>query len=210
VRLWDAQLGKKLAEVCHAEEVYGVTFSADGKRLAYSDLHCNVILSDAGTLAPQGSVALTEFFLLARMQEVTGLRQLRFTPDGTSLLAVGCKPSTGGFVEGVPLWVEVDLASGKVRESVKMGGAKDGFVLDLARHPEGFHLGALSGQPGAKEPFFSDATLANCQSVALHPAGQLAVVACTSKGSNGNGKPVTKDGQYLANTSPLHFFAIQS
>ncbi len=219
VRLWDARDGKKITEVHHAEEVYCVAFSNDGKRVACSDLHCNLILAEAETLKQQSRVALAEFFLLSRMQEVTGLRQLRFAKDDATLVAVGSKPSSGGFVEGAPLWVEVDLSSGKARESVKIGAAKDGFILDIARHPAGFHLGALSGQPGmgrliffnegAKEPFFSDPSLANCQSVAVDPTGKLAIVACTSKGSNGNGKPLTKDGQYLPNTSPLHCFALQ-
>jgi WD40 repeat protein len=220
VRLWDARDGKKIAQIQHPEEVYCVAFSNDGKRVAYSDLHCNVTLAEAETLKQQSRTALAEFFLLSRMQEVTGLRQLRFTKDDATLLAVGSKPSSGGFVEGAPLWVELDLASGKPRESVKMGAAKDGFILDIVRHPDGFHLGALSGQPGmgrliffkegAKEPFFSDPSLANCQSVAVDPTGKLAVVACTSKGSNGNGKTLSKDGQYLPNSSPLHCFSLHS
>jgi hypothetical protein len=48
----------------------------------------------------------------------------------------------------------------------------------------------------------------NIHSLAWHPDGKRFVVAGTNGGSNGNGRPLDKDGKYLTNQSPLHVFAL--
>ena len=100
----------------------------------------------------------------------------------------------------------------------KFGAAKDGFVLDAAWHPGGYLILVTSGQPGngkimflrpgEKEPFFTHTNVANCHSVTLHPDGKRFAVMAMNKGSNGNGRQLTKDGQYAGNTSPVHLFEI--
>jgi hypothetical protein len=63
---------------------------------------------------------------------------------------------------------------------------------------------------GEKEPFFTNTAVANCHSVTLHPDGKRFAVAAMNKASNGNGRQLTKDGQYLGNNSPVHLFEIQT
>ena len=219
VRLWDAESGRKIAELQHSLPVYALAFHPSAGELVFSDVRGD---SHVATLAPFKTVraiSVPDFFLLARMQEVSGLRQLRFSDQGATLLAAGAKPSTGGFVEATPMLVRIEFSSGKVLDTVKIGTPKDGFMLDLDSDPRGFHAVALSGQPGAgrlvflkagdKEPFFSDPSPANCQSVTFHPRGNLLVVAATNKNSSGNGKPLSKDGAYEANTSPLLLYRLE-
>lgn len=81
-------------------------------------------------------------------------------------------------------------------------------------HPDGFLLAVTSGNPGTgkllfhrlgdEQPFFSTTKMANCHSVSLHPDGRRLAVVATSKGSNGNGRRVDKDGNYIGNSSPVH------
>ena len=153
------------------------------------------------------------------MQDVAGLRVLTFLDGGRTLLAAGCDPEGGGFVQGVPVLLEFDFATGKPSREVRLGTTKEGFVLDVAWHPDGFLIAVTSGQPGSgklvylrpgeKEPSYTrTAGLANCHSVALHPDKRRFVVTSTNGGSNGNGRRLTADGEYPGNTSPLHLFEI--
>ena len=219
IRLWDAATGKKLAELQHTEPVFALTFHPDGKQLVFADLHSKIHILSVSPFQPVRSIETAEFFLLSRMQEVSGLRRLRFSEDGTTLFAAGAKPSSGGFVEATPMIVRIEFSSGKTLETLKIGAPKDGFVLDLDWHAKGFHAAAFSGQPGvgrlalikpgAKEPFFADTNPSNCQSVTLHPGGELLVVVATNKNSGGNGKRIAKDG-YPANNSPLVLYRLEA
>ncbi len=159
------------------------------------------------------------FYKLSQAQDVAGLRVLLFVDGGRTLLAAGCYPEGGGFVQGVPVLAQFDFDTGKPSGEVRLGAAKDGFVHDVVWHPGGFLIAVTSGQPGsgklaflrpgAKEPFHTRETgLPNCHSVALHPDQRRFVVTSTNAGSNGNGRRLTKDGEYPGNTSPLHFFEI--
>jgi hypothetical protein len=220
VRLWDAETGRKISELQHPQSVYALAFHPAGAELVFSDVRGDIHVAALAPFKTVRTIHAPDFFLLARMQEVSGLRQIRFCDEGNTLLAAGAKPSTGGFVEATPMLLRIEFSSGKTLETVKIGAPKDGFMLDLDWHPKGFHAVALSGQPGTgrlvllkagdKEPFFSDPSPANCQSVTLHPRGDLLVVAATNKNSSGNGKPVSKDGEYQANTSPLLLYRLEA
>ena len=63
-------------------------------------------------------------------------------------------------------------------------------------------------RPEEKAPFLTEKKLANPHSLSWHPDGKQFAVAATNGGSNGNGRPVGKDGKYLGNKSPIHLFAI--
>ena len=186
--------------------------------LVFGDFFSKIQVAPTDLRSVIREIDASGLYLLSRMQDVTGLRVLRFSPDGNTLFAAGCKPAGGGFVKGTPNAITFDYPSGKAKETTVIGGESDGFFLDLAWHPGGFYIAPLSGQPGSgqivfvrpgeKTSFFADKSMANCQSVALHPGGKLFVAAGTNKGSNGNGKPST-EGPYLSNNSPLHLFALE-
>lgn len=104
-------------------------------------------------------------FSVSRLQDVCGLRVVTFIDGGKTLLVGGCEPAGGGFLEGAPVLVKFDTATGKKQSEWKFGAAKDGFVLDVAAHPDGYLIAVTSGQPGSgkilflrpgeKEPFYT-------------------------------------------------------
>ena len=219
VRVWNSADGKPVAKHEHTSDVFTLTFTPDGKQIVFGDLFAKLSVLDfkAGKVARQFDASA--FYKLSRMQDVAGLRVLSFLDEGRTLLAAGCDPEGGGFVEGAPVVLQFDFSTGKQSRDVRLGGAKEGFVNDVAWHPGGFLIAVTGGQPGSgklvflrpeeKEPFFTRASgLANCHSVALHPDKRRFVVTSTNAGSNGNGRTLTKDGEYPGNRSPLHLFEI--
>jgi hypothetical protein len=149
-----------------------------------------------------------------RMQDVGGVRCLAFDRAGATLACAGGQPSGGGFVQGVPLLLFFEWASGKATQSLKIGGEADGFVLDVAWHADGFAMAVTSGQPGNgklffhrlgdAQPFFLTPAMPNCHSLAVHPGGTRLVVSATNGGSNGNGRVLGANKEYPGNWSPLH------
>ena len=217
VRVWTTA-GKLVAEHRAEEEVFAVTFAPEGKVVAFGDLKGRVKTWDFGTKQMVREFDAAVLFMVSRLQDVCGLRVLAFIDGGKSLVVGGCEPAGGGFLEGAPVLVKFDTATGKKQTEWKFGAAKDGFVLDVAWHPGGYLILVTSGQPGSgkimflrpgeKEPFFTHTNVANVHSVTLHPDGKRFAVAAMNKASNGNGRQLTKDGQYAGNTSPVHLFEI--
>ncbi len=217
VRIWTTA-GKLVAEHRAEEEVFAVSFAPAGKLVAFGDLKGRVKTWDFGTKQVVRDFDASVLFHLSRLQDVCGLRVVTFIDGGKSLLVGGCEPAGGGFLEGAPVLVKFDTATGKKQTEWKFGAAKDGFVLDVAAHPAGYLILVTSGQPGSgkimflrpgeKEPFFTHTALANCHSIALHPDGRRFTVSAMKGGSNGNGRPKTADGSYPSNTSPVHLFEI--
>jgi WD40 repeat protein len=219
LRVWDAETGKPLGECPLGEDLYAIAVRADGSQVAVADARARVHLIDAAKLERSNSFPVEEMYILSRMQEVGGIRSIRFTKDGQHVLASGSKPTSGGFVEALPRIIPISVADGSLGESWKISTGKDGFVLDMQSHPSGAELIAVSGQPGtgrialfapnATEPSDSNTTPPNCQTLAIHPSGKYVIVAATSRGG-GNGKSLSPDGRYLRNTSPLHLFGLRS
>jgi hypothetical protein len=155
-------------------------------------------------------------FKVDRIQEVGGVRCLAFDQTGSKLYCGGAEPRTGGFVQATPLLFIYDYARGKRWHSWKGANDNEGFIHDLALHPDGFLMAVTSGQPGQgrllflvpgdARLFFMTPKMANCHSLDLHPDGRRLAVAATNANSAGNGRPNTKDGQYPANWSPIHFW----
>ncbi len=217
VRIWTTA-GKLVAEHRAEEEVFAVTFAPEGKVVAFGDLKGRVKTWDFATKKLVRDFDASVLFSVSRLQDVCGLRVVTFIDGGKSLLVGGCEPAGGGFLEGAPVLVKFDTATGKKQSEWKFGAAKDGFVLDVAAHPDGYLLLVTSGQPGSgkilflrpgeKEPFYTHTAVANVHSVTLHPDGKRFAVTAMSKASNGNGRPKTADGAYPGNTSPVHLFEL--
>ena len=218
VRIWNSSDGALVTTHEHAADVFAVTFTPDGTHLVFGDLFGRLFALDsgAGKIVREFDAGL--FYKLSRLQDVGGLRTLTFLAGGSTLVAGGCQPENGGFLEGAPLVLGFDFNTGKLVSETRPGGVKDGFIHDLAWHPIGFLVAVTSGQPGAgklvflnpgeKEPTYTNGSMANCHAVALHPNGRRIVVTSTNRDSNGNGRLTTKDGQYPTNSSPLHLFEV--
>jgi WD40 repeat protein len=218
VRLWNPADGRKVAEFDAKADLLSVCFAPDGKAVFAGDLFGVVRAFEV----PGGKVARTfeakELHKTDRIQDVGGVRCLLLSPDGKTLFAAGGEPKTGGFVQAVPLLLAFDLATGKRVGQYKGAGDNEGYVTDLAWHPDGYVVGTTSGQPGQgklffwkpgeEQPFFAGGKLPNCHSVAVSPAGDRLAVSATNANSSGNGRPKGKDGEYPANTSPVQLWAV--
>jgi hypothetical protein len=113
-----------------------------------------------------------------------------------------------------------DFASGQLQQQFTYGEPKDGHIEDIAIAPNGQSLAVASGVPGnglllfhnagEKAAAFVSSKLPNCLSIALHPGGKQFVVTSTNKGSSGNGRRLTQEGDYPGNNSPIHLFELPS
>jgi WD40 repeat protein len=198
--------------------VMAVLFAPDGKSVFAGD-QFGVVREFA---VPTGKVLRTfeakELHKLDRIQDVGGARCLLLSGDGKTLFVGGTEPKTGGFVQGTPLLIAFDLATGRRVGQFKGTNDNEGYVTDLAWHPDGYVIGTTSGQPGqgkfffwkpdAEKPFFQGGKLPNCHSVALHPDGDRIAVSATNANSSGNGRVKSKDGEYPANSSPIQLWSV--
>lgn len=216
VRLWDAKAGKKTGEVAAKADVLSVCFAPDGKSVVAGDLFGVVREFD-----PAGKVLRTfeakELHKTDRVQDVGGARCLLLDADGKTLFVAGGEPKTGGFVQAIPLLIAFDRTTGKRLSSWKGASDNEGYVTDLAWHPNGSAVATTSGQPGqgkllfwkpgAAAPSFA-AAKPNCHSVAVSPDGARVAVAMTNANSSGNGRVKSKDGDYPNNSSPIQFWTV--
>ena len=218
VRLWNLDDGKPLREAALGIDLFSIAVAPGGKSLAVGD-HFGTIHELVGaTLKPMRKLEVKELHLLDRIQDVGGVRVLAFKPDGKSLFVAGSAPKSGGFVQGFPLVVELEWATGKRVSQWKGAADNEGFVHDLLWHDSGVLAGVTSGQPGQgklfvwkpgdAKPSFESAKLPNCHSLARHPDGKRLAHSGTNANSSGNGKVKGKDGDYPANTSPIQLWTV--
>jgi WD40 repeat protein len=150
------------------------------------------------------------FYQLNRIQDCGGVRVLRFSQDGETLVCGGQKTPGGGFATGVPLVLLLDWETGKPRMEMPVGAENDGFVYDAQFHPGGFLMTASCAmpkcghlwfwQPGDKEPFYVNKQIANGRSLSLHSDGRRLAVL-TSESQNANGR---KEGEYRGGSAKIH------
>jgi len=219
VSLWDAASGKKLADLAdHKEEVFSVAFSPDGKTLASGDFMGTIKLWDVAARKHTADLDGKLFWALKLLQDVGGVRVLRFTPDGKSLAAGGLQPSNGSTVQGIPTLVVYDLTTKKQTTKLEFGQTKDGFITDLVMHDDGYWILTTSGvtgngklmflKPGEKTPYYETTKLLNLHAAALMPDGKRLLVVRVNAKSSGNGRVKSPDGTtaYPGNYSPLVMF----
>jgi len=133
VRVWNSADGKPVAKHEHTSDVFALTFTPDGTQIVFGDLFAKISVLDfkADKIVRQFEAA--PFYTLSRMQDVAGLRTLMFLDGGRTLLAAGCNPEGGGFVQGIPVLMEFDFTTGKQSREVRLGTTKEGFVHDVVR-----------------------------------------------------------------------------
>lgn len=162
-KLWDAATGRPVREMRgHAERtpthfpsmLYGLTFSADGTKLATADKVGKVIVWDVATgnqLGTCESPGMYTWDAVQRLHSIGGARSVAFSPDGR-LLAVGGIGKIGNIdhLEGkarVEVFTVADGRSQWVWESDKFKGlvnrlqfAADGsWLLAAGGAGEGFY-----------------------------------------------------------------------
>jgi len=217
VHLWDHS-GKRLATWSGSEEIFALAIHPSGERVVFGDAKGIARVWDLKSKEITFDFVLQDFFKLSRLQDVCGLTHFLFVEEGRSLLAVGCSPTDGGNMQGIPTIDLIDLASGESRRRIQFGVENDAFITDAAWHPDGFVLCATSGVTARgsmvflrldeDEPFYTHTKIVNIHSLALHPDNERFLVTGTNRSSNGNGRRLNKEGEYAGNNSPIHFFEL--
>ncbi len=214
VRLWDAATGAKQREIAAEDDLLALAFHPSGA-LVTGNLHGLVQVWDAGKVTK--AFDAKEFFLVDRIQDVGGVRCLGFDPEGKTLYAGGSIPKSGGFVQGIPLLLTFDWATGKRGPSWKGAADPEGYIHDLHVRKSGEAIAVTSGQPGNGKVLFWTpgdappsfvAAKPNCHSVDVSPDGTKLAVSATNANSSGNGKVKGKAGEYPANTSPIYLWTL--
>jgi len=205
----------------HKEDIYTLAVHPSGKWVVSGDLRGRIIQWDVATGKIVKEFDAADFYLLHRLQDITGVRKLNFDEEGTTLVLAGGIPTGGGNVRGRARIRSWDFSSAKVKHDFEIGDeGKDVFAHDFALHPDGYIITATTGQPGQgnlilvrpgeKEPIFkSNKGTVNCHGVALSPDHKQFAVTTTNKGSNGNGRRLDKEGKYANNSSPIYLFSLE-
>jgi len=221
VRAWSSADGALKAELTARDadgdnaDLYAVALHPDGHSLVAADLQGTLRRWQIESGELQAEARIESLHLYERIQDVAGVRTLRFHDGGRTLLVGGGQPQNTGTVQAVPVLCELAWPTLEVQRTVTLGEARDGFVFDLAWHPGGCWAVVCSGtpgqgkflllRPGEDAPLFASSRLSNCHSIDIDAAGRI-LVAATNKRSQGNGAVKDKDGNYLGNSSPLHIF----
>ena len=219
VRIWSAVDGRPVAEFPqHEHDLCRVTMHPDGRSLISGDLHGTLRHFDIASKKCVRESKFEKMHLYDRIQDVPGIYHLGFDTGADTLICAGGQPTRTGNHQGIPILHLVDWKDLKTRKSIELGTNTHGFVFDLAWNSRGFFAMVTSGNPGSGQflavlpdegkPFFTDAKMANCHSLAMNPDGSTIVVAATNRNSQGNGAVRDKDGKYLGNSSPLHVFSV--
>jgi WD40 repeat protein len=215
IRLWSTEAGTKLGEIAAGRDVLRILWMADGTLLTGDDRGEVKLWQTDGTLVRQFDAS--SLYTLSRLQDVGGVHSLAVSGDGKVLAAGGTTPKNGGTVVGPPTLLLFDVATGEQQHKFTLGTDNDCYVADIHFHGAGFLALVTYGMPGAgqllyvlpgeEQPFFTK-KMSNLHSLSWHPEGQRLAVVATNPGSNGNGRPLDKDGNYLGNESPIHLFAV--
>lgn len=216
VKLWSTADGKLQHEIATEEGPLVVRFHPDGTLLLGDAKGIVHWLKLDGTLIRKFDAGI--LFTLSRLQDCGGVQCLGLDKDAKRLAVGGCVPKNGGTVVGIPTLLIFDMATGEQQAKFDLGTQNDAFVGDLHWHDEGFLSLITYGTPGLGQllyvrpdetaPFLTEKKLANPHSISWHPDGKRFAVAATNTGSNGNGRPLTKDGEYKTNKSPIHLFSV--
>jgi sugar lactone lactonase YvrE len=216
LKVWSTDDGKLQHEIAVVEDPRVIRFHPDG----------TLLLGDAKGIvhwlkldgSPIKKFDAGILFTLSRLQDCGGVQCLALDKEAKLLAVGGCAPKNGGTVVGIPTLLIFDVETGEQKSKFDLGTQNDVNVCDLHFHDEGFLSLITYGTPGQgqlmyvrpdeKAPFLTEKKLANPHSISWHPDGKRFAIAATNAGSNGNGRPLNKDGTYKGNKSPIHLFAI--
>jgi len=224
VQCWKTKNGKLTQRLeGHKTDVYSLAVHAETQTLVSGDAHGEVIVWNRKKGTSDKRFDASELFLQHRLQDVGGVKCMVFSPDGKTLYVGGTRPKGGGNVQGVPLIIGFDWNSGIEVFNREFGAVGDVYVHEMQFHNNGYLMAVTSGNPGTGQLLFIDTNavagegetakselpyrnnkLSNCHSISLHPDGDQFAVTTTSKGSNGNGRRLDKDGNYVGNHSPIY------
>src|SRR5262249_23204222 len=141
------------AEFTHDADLLSLAFAPDSRSFVVGDLFGRIHRREGTSGRITATDDVKEMHRLDRIHGVGGGRCPAYSPGGKSLVAGGCEPTSGGFVQGGALLAYFDEA-GKRTHVAKIGNTNTGYVLDLAWHADGFVMAVTSGQPGQGQLLF--------------------------------------------------------
>jgi WD40 repeat protein len=227
LRLWSTADGSPLGDLATLpDDLLAVHFHPDGSLLA-GDLKGKLHQFDVKARRQTRTFDASVLYLrptvngFKEINDVGGVRCMASDPAGEWLIAGGTQPATSGFLTGKPTAVCFDFKTGEVKHTWQWEKAdpSEGIVMGLAWHPAGFALAATSGQPGKgavagwkpgepKEVYLAR-TFSHARTLSVHPDGRrvaLVQVMLKPGADAGNGRRLTKDGQYLGLISQVKLF----
>ena len=227
VRLWSSADGKPIADLATLpDDLMSAHFHPDGS-LLIGDLKGVIHQFDSRQKKAVRTLDASVLYNRPMVQgfreinDVGGVRCMVSDPKGQWLIAGGTQPATSGFLTGKPTAVCFDFATGKARHTWQWEKVdpSEGLVMGLEWHPGGYVLAAASGQPGKgavagwkpgqDASVYLNRLLTHCRTIAVHPDGKrVAVVQVLLKpgGGSGNGRRLSKDGEYAGLISRVMLF----
>ncbi len=222
IRFWSANDGKPGRVIKdQPNDLYAIAFAPDGKTVVTGDERGRVVQWSVESGKQVRTFDASILYKYDRIQDVGGLRVVTFDAAGQRLFVAGSQPTRGATMQGTPTVLVFHVATSKLEHTMTHGEPKDGHVVDLhllsdAPGSQGESVMAVTtGVPGngrfythrvGDEKPLHETKVLNCRALAAHPDGKTFVVAATNSGSNGNGRRVDKDGNYIGNYSPLVLF----
>jgi WD40 repeat protein len=158
---------------------------------------------------------------MREINDVGGVRCMASDPKGEYLFAAGSQPATSGFVTGKPTTLCFDWSTGKAKHTWQWEKVEPAevYVMGLTWHPDGYVLGATSGQPakgavvgwkpGDANPVYLAKTFSHSRTISIHPDGKrvaLVQVLLKQGAGAGNGRKLSKDGEYVGLISQVKVF----
>lgn len=216
LRIWSVEDGTKQHELAgYGQDLLHVLWLPDGSLLTGDDRGIVKHWKLDGSLIREFNASV--LYSLSRLQDCGGVHALAIDREGKLLAAGGTKPKNGGTVVGPPTLLVFDVATGEEKHQWTLGNDHDCFVADVHFHEEGFLSCVTYGTPGQgqllyvapgeAQPFFTK-KMSNLHTLAWHPDGKRVAIVATNPGSNGNGRPLDKDGNYIGNKSPIHVLQV--
>lgn len=190
VRVWSTETGEKVHEFAgHERHVYSLAFHPDGKQLISADLlgvlkHWNL---ETGKAERELDAKVLTGYDKTFKAHVGGIRRMRFSADGKQLACSGITDVSNAFAGvGKPMVLVYDWESGKLTQKLRPETDFTGFALGVVWHPDGFLIGAGSGnsggalwfwKPDQEKSFFSFKLPNEGFDLDLHPDGARLAVA---------------------------------
>lgn len=217
VKAWSTTDGSLIREFTgHSQELHAAAIHPDSKSIVTADLLGKVKHWQLDSEMPVREFVIESMHMYDRIQDVPGIRVLRFDDSGDQLFVAGSEPTNTGRMIGIPAIRQVDWNSLETNKTWHLGTTPTGYVFDFARHSSGMLVIVTSGTPGNgqflllnpedEEPFFTYTKISNCHGISLHPNEKTVAISGSNRNSQGNGAVRDKEGNYVGNWSPIHLF----